>query len=73
LHDHTTSGPTPFAYDLKFTPAISNRGTVIRVNARAELGRVGDLTGPIARTAVKRGVNENVATLKRNLERSPNS
>jgi hypothetical protein len=34
---------------------------------------VGDLTEPIARTAVKRGVNENVATLKRNLERSPNS
>jgi hypothetical protein len=56
----TTSGPTPFAYDIKFTP--SNGGTVMKLGARAELGRFGDLIGPLARTAVKRGVNENLAT-----------
>jgi uncharacterized protein YndB with AHSA1/START domain len=66
----TTSGPTPFTYDIEFTPA--NRGTVVKLNARAELGRIGDLIGPVARTAVKRGVHENLATLKRILERPPN-
>jgi hypothetical protein len=59
----TTSGPTPFTYDIELTPA--NGGTVVKLNARAELGRIGDLIGPVARTAVKRGVHENLATLKR--------
>jgi Polyketide cyclase / dehydrase and lipid transport len=65
----TTTGPTPFAYDIEFTPA--NGGTVVKLNARAELGRIGDLIGPIARGAVKPGVNENFAGLKRVLERPP--
>jgi hypothetical protein len=36
--------------------------------AQAELGRVADLIGPLRRGAVQRGVNENLATLKRILE-----
>lgn len=36
--------------------------------AQAELGRVADLIGPLARGAVQRGGNENLATPKRILE-----
>ena len=35
--------PTRFAYDIEFTPA--NGGTVVKLNARAELGRIGKLIG----------------------------
>jgi hypothetical protein len=39
--------------------------------AQAELGRVADLVGPLARGAVQRGGNEKLATLKRILETPP--
>jgi hypothetical protein len=64
----TTSGRTPFAYDIKFTP--TNGATFVKLNAQAELGRVGDLMGPLA-AAVKRGVNENLAMLNKILETPP--
>jgi hypothetical protein len=39
--------------------------------AQAELGRVADLVGPLARGAVQRGGDEKLATLKRILETPP--
>jgi uncharacterized protein YndB with AHSA1/START domain len=65
----TTSGPTPFAYRIRFT-AIEH-ATVMEVDVSASLGPVGDLLGSLARGMVKRGVDENLASLKTLLERAP--
>lgn len=64
----TTSGPTPFAYRIRFTPR--ERATILDVDVTTSLGRA-DLAGPLARVFVKRGVEQNLATLKTLLERAP--
>ena len=64
----TTSGPTPFAYKFRF--ASESDTTLLDVEAQAELGGIADLLRPLARLAVQRGVNENLATLKAILESS---
>jgi uncharacterized protein YndB with AHSA1/START domain len=65
----TTSGPTPFLYRFRFAP--TDRATVVRLRGEAELGRVGDLLAPLARRALQRGVDDNLATLKAILEQAP--
>ena len=45
--------------------------TLIELEVSTSLGPVGDLLGPLARRAVKRGVDENLASLKGLLERAP--
>jgi len=62
----TTSGPTPFLYRLHF--ASEHGATIVRLEAEVRLGGAADLLGPLARRAVRRGVDENLATLKRILE-----
>jgi carbon monoxide dehydrogenase subunit G len=62
----TTSGPTPFVYRYAFTP--DGDGTLLELDAAAELGGAARLLGPLAAQAVKRGVDANFATLKRTLE-----
>jgi hypothetical protein len=62
----TTSGPTPFVYRLHF--ASEGGATVVRLEAEVRLGGAADLLGPLARRAVRGGVDENLATLKRILE-----
>jgi len=64
----TTSGPTPFEYRIRFTP--SGRATLVELDVTASLRPVADLLGPLARATVKRGVDENVASLKALLERT---
>jgi uncharacterized protein YndB with AHSA1/START domain len=65
----TTSGPTPFLYRFRF--AREDRATVVRLQGEAELGHVGNLLGPLARRALQRGVDDNLATLKAILEQAP--
>jgi uncharacterized protein YndB with AHSA1/START domain len=62
-----TSGPTPFAYVYRFS--AENGETVIRLNAEVELGGVALLLPQLVRRAVKRGVDDNFATLQEILER----
>jgi uncharacterized membrane protein len=64
----TTSGPTPFAYRIRFTPV--GQGTRLDVDVSASLGLAGGAAGPLARAFVRRGVNDNLATLKAILERA---
>lgn len=57
----TTAGPTPFQYRYRFFPA--GTATLIELDATVELAR---RTGPlqrIAASAIKRGVDANLATL----------
>jgi uncharacterized protein YndB with AHSA1/START domain len=56
----TTSGPTPFVYRYGF--ASDGAGAVVTLDATLELNA---LLGPL----LKRGVNDNLATLKEILER----
>jgi uncharacterized protein YndB with AHSA1/START domain len=65
----TTSGPTPFLYRFRFAP--DDRATVVRLQGEAELGQVGALLAPLARRALKRGVDNNLATLNAILEQAP--
>jgi hypothetical protein len=62
----TTSGPTPFSYHYEFSAA--NGETVVRLDAVVELGGPAALLGPLAGRAVRRGVDDNFAELKRILE-----
>ena len=59
----TTSGPTPFLYRYRFT--ADGRATVIELDAAVELAGLTGRLGPLAARAVKRGVDANLATLKR--------
>src|SRR3954469_2050758 len=59
---HTTSGPTPFGYRIRFTPIA--QATLMELDLSASLGPAGTLLGPLARGMVKRGVDENLASLK---------
>lgn len=65
----TTSRPTPFLYRFRFAP--TDRATVVRLQGEAELGHVGALLAPLARRALQRGVDDNLATLKAILEQAP--
>jgi hypothetical protein len=62
----TTSGPTPFVYRYAFSQ--EEDGTNVRLEAQVELGGVATVIGPLARRAVKNGVDENLRVLKRLLE-----
>jgi carbon monoxide dehydrogenase subunit G len=65
----TTSGPTPFAYRYAFS---SERGeTLIRMRGEFAFEGAVALLGPLAARAVKRGVDDNLAELKRILEAHP--
>jgi carbon monoxide dehydrogenase subunit G len=59
----TTSGPTPFVY--RYRVSSDRRGTVVELDARVELP---GLLAPLAARAVRRGVDANLAALKRILE-----
>jgi len=54
----TSSGPTPFVYRYAFSP--SDGGTLVELDAEVELPGVAALAGPLARRAVKRGVDDNL-------------
>jgi uncharacterized protein YndB with AHSA1/START domain len=62
----TTSGPTPFTYHYRFSTA--NGQTLVQLDAVLELDGPAALLGPLAGRAVKRGVDDNLAELKRILE-----
>ena len=62
----TTSGPTPFSYRYLFSAADGE--TVVQVDAVLELEGGAALLGPLMGPAVKRGVNDNFAELRRILE-----
>jgi uncharacterized membrane protein len=62
----TTSGPTPFSYHYRFSAA--NGQTLVQLDAVLELEGPAALLGPLAGRAVKRGVDDNFAELKRILE-----
>jgi uncharacterized protein YndB with AHSA1/START domain len=62
----TTSGPTPFLYGYLFSSA--GGGTLVELDAEVELHGAAALVPQLARRAVKNGVDENLATLKRVLE-----
>jgi hypothetical protein len=62
----TTSGPTPFSYVYCFSS--ENGETVVRLEAEVELPGAASLLPQLARLAVKRGVDDNLATLKAILE-----
>ena len=63
----TLSGPTPFVYRYVFSP--SDGGTLVELDAEVELPAPAALVGPLARRAVKRGVDDNFTRLKHALER----
>jgi uncharacterized protein YndB with AHSA1/START domain len=59
----TTAGPTPFRYRYSFSDDGS--ATIIDLDATVELTGLTGRLGPLAAHAVKRGVDANLATLKR--------
>jgi uncharacterized membrane protein len=61
-----TAGPTPFLYRYRF--AAENGATIIELNAQVELPGAAALLPQLARRAVKKGVDDNLATLKQLLE-----
>ena len=64
----TTSGPTPFLYRYRF--AADESDTVVHLDARVEVPGATAVLGPLAARAVRRGVDANLAALKRALETS---
>ncbi len=62
-----SEGPTPFTYRYRLTEAEG--GTMLALDAEVELGGVAGLLGPLAGKAVRRGVDDNLRTLKQLLER----
>lgn len=67
----TTSGPTPFVYRYRFS--AENHETVVQLDAEVDLHGAAALVPQLARRAVKRGVDENFATLKEILEKGGGS
>lgn len=68
---HTTSGPTPLTYRYRF--ASLDGATDMRLDAEVELPGIASLAGPLARRAVKSGVDDNFATLKSLLQTAAGS
>jgi hypothetical protein len=64
----TTSGPTPFSYRYGFSAA--NGSTVVQLDAEVKVDGLAALLGPLVGPAVKRGVDDNFAALKRILEQA---
>ena len=62
----TTTGPTPFLYRYQF--AAKHGETTIRLDAQVELHGVAAHMPQLARPAVKKGIDDNLATLKLILE-----
>ncbi len=62
----TTAGPTPFLYRYRF--ALDDSKTVVQLDAQIDLLGVPTIMQQLARRAVKRGVDDNLATLKVTLE-----
>jgi uncharacterized membrane protein len=62
----TLSGPTPFVYRYRFH--AEGDATLIRLDASVELPAPAALIAPLAARAVKRGVDDNLAALRRLLE-----
>jgi uncharacterized protein YndB with AHSA1/START domain len=62
----TTDGPTPFLYRYQF--AAENGETVVQLDAQIELDGLANLMPHLARPAVKKGIDANLATLKHILE-----
>jgi hypothetical protein len=60
-----TAGPTPFLYSYRFS--AEHGRTVMRLDAQVDLGHAA-LLGPLARRALRSGVDANLATLKTILE-----
>jgi len=63
----TTAGPTPFLYRYQF--AAQNGETLVQLDAQVELDGVATHLPQLARRSVKKGVDDNLATLKAILER----
>jgi uncharacterized protein YndB with AHSA1/START domain len=62
----TTAGPTPFLYRYRF---FTEHGeTVVKLEAQVELPGAAAFLPQLARRLVKKGVNDNLATLKQILE-----
>lgn len=62
----TTAGPTPFRYRYGFS--TENNDTVVYLDAEVELIGHAALLPQLARRAIKKGVDDNFATLKQILE-----
>jgi uncharacterized protein YndB with AHSA1/START domain len=62
----TTAGPTPFLYRYKLSR--ENGETVMKLDAEVELRGAAGFLPQLARPLVKKGVNDNLATLKQILE-----
>jgi uncharacterized protein YndB with AHSA1/START domain len=62
----TTAGPTPFLYRYQFS--TENAETVVKLDAEVELPGAAAFPPHLARRLVKKGVNDNFATLKQVLE-----
>jgi uncharacterized protein YndB with AHSA1/START domain len=67
----TTSGPTPFHY--RYRLSTDSGLTLVRLEAEVELGGAAALVPQLARRAVKKGVDDNLALLKNVLEASPSA
>ena len=65
----TTSGPTPFHY--RYYLRSDNGATIVTLEAEVELEGAAAFAAPLARRVVRRGVDDNFATLKRILEARP--
>jgi uncharacterized protein YndB with AHSA1/START domain len=61
-----TTGPTPFLYRYRFSS--DNDETFVRLEAQVELPSAAALLPQLARRVIKKGVDDNFATLKRILE-----
>ena len=62
----TTAGPTPFLYRYRFT--TENGETVIKLDAEVELLGAASFLRQLAGRLVRKGVNDNLARLKKLLE-----
>lgn len=62
----TTSGPTPLRYRYRFSGAGGEAD--VTLDAEVELSGVASLAGPLAKRGLKRGVDDNLATLRELLE-----
>jgi uncharacterized protein YndB with AHSA1/START domain len=62
----TTAGPTPFHYRYQFS--TENGETVMKLDAEVELPGAAAFLPQLAGRLVKKGVNDNFATLKQILE-----
>jgi uncharacterized protein YndB with AHSA1/START domain len=62
----TTAGPTPFLYRYQFS--AENGETVMKLEAEVELPGAAAFLPQLARRLVKKGVDDNFATLKQILE-----